>query len=159
MKKINFFIVFLFLTYGLFGQTQKKSGNEFDRKGKFMAGLAFDALKTDFKTRIGNKIQGGLEVNYFLSNQFSVTAGAEVWVDTTLIYSGVAGIRFYPVRKFFLRARGLIGVEEIAAGAGFNVFLDEKWTSEGIIDVYTSKHVAVRIGITYLITKRRLRNQ
>ncbi|MGK7391865.1 MAG: hypothetical protein ACNS60_16055 [Candidatus Cyclobacteriaceae bacterium M2_1C_046] len=157
MKKINLLIfLLLFTSFGIYGQaTRGININEQDRKGNFMFGIAFDAIKTDFGDRVGNKIQGGLEVNYFLSQNFGVTGGAEAWSDTTVNYSGVVGVRFYPLKKIFLRARGLIGVNEISAGAGFSIFLNERWSAEGMLDAYTSGNVAARIGISYLLAKQK----
>lgn len=158
MKKINgLFVILFFIASGLYGQVAEGHMTEQSRNGNFMAGLAFDVIKTDFGDRVGNKIQAGLEVNYFLSQNFSVTAGAEAWADTTTNYSGVGGVRFYPLKKIFLRARGLIGVDQLSAGAGFSVFFNNKWAAEGIIDAYSSGDVAARIGITYLFTKKEMR--
>lgn len=160
MKKINGFIILLILltTNTAYSQVTKEHIIEPRRKGKFMVGVAFDVLKTNFEDRVGNKLQGGLEVNYFLAQNFSLTAGAEAWTgDTTSVYSGVAGIRYYPLKKIFIRARGLIGVNELSAGAGFKVFLDEKWSAEGMIDAFTSGNVAARVGVSYLLVKRNMR--
>lgn len=157
MRKNKWLLLILFILLSLksLAQLPEERNVEPDRKGNFMLSVAFDVIKTDFEDRIGNKLQGGLEVHHFLSKRFGVTIGGEAWTDTTSTYSAVAGVRFYPLKKFFFRVRGLIGVDEISAGAGFNVFLNDRWAAEGILDAYTSGNVAARIGISFLLADKR----
>lgn len=153
MKKIN--IIFVLALFGANAYGQETSGRPIDqqRQGNFMAGIAFDVVKSDFEDRIGNKLQGGVEIHYFLQQNFSVAIGTEMWTGNDSKLSGVAGIRYYPLKNIFIRARGLIGVDDISAGVGFQKMLSEQWTVEGMADYYLQGNVAARIGITFLFVE------
>lgn len=119
-----------------------------------MTGIAFDAIKTDFEDRVGNKLQAGVEVNYFIEEIYSVTLGAEVWTGDERQISGVAGIRFYPLGNIFVRIRGLVGADQLTAGAGFQKVFSQQWAAEGMIDYYTEGKIAARFGLAFLLVKR-----
>lgn len=154
MRKSNFLIVFLLVAGTAFGQGFESRKIVQERYRKFMVGVAFDAVKTDFKERVGNKLQGGLEVNWFVEKNYSVTIGGEVWTGEELVISGVAGLRFYPLKNLFIRARGLLGANDISAGAGFQKVISEQWSAEGMIDYYLDGQVAARVGLAFLLVKQ-----
>ncbi len=71
-----------------------------------MVGGGFDLIKTDNDGFI-QKAQIALEGNYFLTRQFTASAGFDIWTDDGLNF--VIGGRWYPVDDFFARIRGIIG--------------------------------------------------
>ena len=124
-----------------------------------MAGIAFDVIKTDYDNRVGNKLQAGAEINYFVEQIYSVTLGAEVWTGDDRQISGVAGIRFYPLKNIFVRVRGLVGANELSAGAGFQKVFSEQWLAEGMFDYYSEGEVAARFGLAFLLVRRKSRER
>lgn len=154
MKRYNLLFFLLLFSGSLVGQEMKKNPIYQTKKGHFMAGIAFDAIKTDFEDRVGNKLQAGAEVNYFIEEIYSVTLGTEIWTGDERQISGVAGIRFYPLGHLFVRIRGIIGADQLSAGAGFQKPFSQQWIAEGIIDYYSEGKVAARFGLAFLLVKR-----
>jgi hypothetical protein len=115
-----------------------------------MVGGGFDLIKTDYSSFFG-KAQIGGEVNYFITKDFTATAGLEVWTDDQLSF--VIGGRYYPVNELFLRARGLIGVNDLSIGAGWTKPIGEKVRLEAMADFYFDLQFAVRIGFGYVFRK------
>ena len=74
----------------------------------FLIAGAMDLIKTD-NTKLFNKVQTGVEVNYFIQRNFAVGAGAEIWTQKN---SFMMGVRWYPTDNVFVRFRGLIGVND-----------------------------------------------
>ncbi len=114
----------------------------------FMIGVALDVLKTDFDA-VGDKMQLGVELNYFLQKSFSVTGGLEFWSRGS--NSVVIGMRWFPVDNAFLRFRGLIGDNDLSLGFGWSKPLNRNWRFEAMGDYYTSGEFAVRGGIGFVI--------
>lgn len=115
-----------------------------------MVGGGFDLIKTDYNSFF-DKAQIGGEVNYFITKDFTGTAGLEVWTADQLSF--VIGGRYYPVDQLFLRARGLIGVNDLSIGAGWTKPISEKVRLEAMADFYFDLHFAVRIGFGYVFRK------
>ena len=115
----------------------------------FLISGGLDLIKTD-NTKIFDKAQFGVDVNYFIERRFSVGAGAELW--TKGANSFVMGVRWYPVDKFFVRFRGLIGSNNVSMGAGWSQPLNRNFRLEAIGDIYFAKpDFALRGGVSYVI--------
>ncbi len=115
-----------------------------------MVGGGFDLIKTDYNSFF-DKAQIGGELNYFITKDFTATAGLEVWTDDQLSF--VIGGRYYPVNELFLRARGLIGVNDLSLGAGWTKPIGEKVRLEAMADFYFDLQFSVRIGFGYVFRK------
>lgn len=115
----------------------------------FLISGGFDLIKTD-NTKIFDKAQVGLEVNYFIMRRFAVGAGGEFW--TRRANSFVLGVRWYPKDNIFVRFRGLIGANDAALGVGYVKPLDKNFRLEGIADLYLAKpDFGIRAGVSYVI--------
>jgi hypothetical protein len=139
MKRIFFAAL---LSLGIFQVSNAQSTND------FMIGVGFDFLKTDFNA-VGDKVQVGAELNYFLQSSFSVTGGFEYWSRDR--NSMVIGMRWYPIDNAFLRFRGLLGENDLALGFGWSKTLDRNFRFEAMGDYYTSGDFAVRAGFGFVI--------
>jgi hypothetical protein len=139
MKRIIFSLV---LIMGLQAATNAQSTND------FMIGFGLDFLKTDFNA-VGDKVQLGAELNYFLRNNFSVTGGFEFWSQDR--NSLIIGMRWYPIDNAFVRFRGLLGENDLALGFGWSKALDRNFRFEAMGDYYTTGDFAVRAGIAFVI--------
>lgn len=116
----------------------------------FMVGGGFDLIKTDYEGFF-DKAQIGLEANYFITKDFTGTAGLEVWTADQLSF--VIGGRYYPMDELFVRARGLIGVNDFSIGAGWAKPVGEKLRVEAIADFYFDLELSVRVGVAYVFRK------
>lgn len=138
MKKFILAVCFVGLTAFAYGQISKD----------LMLGVALDVLKTDFNA-VGDKVQLGVELNYFLVKSFSVTGGYEVWSrDRNSI---VVGMRWFPIENGFVRFRGLVGENDLSFGFGWGKPLNRNWRLEAMGDYFTRGDFAVRGGMAYLI--------
>jgi hypothetical protein len=115
-----------------------------------MVGGGFDLIKTDYSSFF-DKAQIGGEVNYFITKDFTGTAGLEVWTADQLSF--VLGGRYYPIDEVFLRARGLIGVNDLSIGAGWTKPIGEKVRLEAMADFYFDLQFSVRVGFGYVFRK------
>lgn len=115
-----------------------------------MVGGGFDLIKTDYTSFFG-KAQLGVEANYFITKDFTGTAGLEVWTAEQLSF--VLGGRYYPMDELFVRARGLIGVNDLSIGAGWTKPIGEKLRLEAIADFYFDLELSVRVGVGYVFRK------
>ena len=115
-----------------------------------MVGGGFDLIKTDYNSFFG-KAQIGGEVNYFITKDITATAGLEVWTAEQLSF--VLGGRYYPMDELFLRARGLIGVNDLSIGAGWTKPIGEKVRLEAMADFYFDLQFSVRVGFGYVFRK------
>ena len=115
-----------------------------------MVGGGFDLIKTDYNSFF-DKAQIGGEVNYFITKDFTGTAGLEIWTADQLSF--VIGGRYYPIDELFLRARGLIGVNDLSLGAGWTKPIGEKIRLEAMADFYFDLEFSVRIGFGYVFRK------
>lgn len=119
-----------------------------------MITAGMDAYKTDNNPFDAfNKFQAGLELNYFVTDKFSIGPGLE-WYG----YSGGGNIkyisfspRFYPVGGLFLRAKSLIPLNkqrfDVGVGAGYDIKLGETWAVEIAGDYYVDQSSAgFRLG-------------
>jgi hypothetical protein len=115
-----------------------------------LLGGAFDLLKTD-NQKLFNKVQLGIEGNYFIVRHFAVGAGVEHWTagPTT---SFMMGARWYPSDKLFVRFRGLIGANDAAAGVGWSQPFKNSFRLEAMGDFYFgTTEFALRVGGAFLL--------
>jgi hypothetical protein len=123
--------------------------------GDFMLGIGTDLLKTDIQEPF-NKAQVGLELNYFVKKNFSATLGADIWSRGD--DSFVVGMRWYFIdvsshsraNYYFLRLRGLIGVNDVALGLGWARALTSTLRAEAFGDYYFNGEFGIRGGIAYV---------
>jgi hypothetical protein len=116
-----------------------------------MVGGHFDVVKTDFSS-ILQKVQLGVEANYFATKAITATAGFEYW--TTEGFSFLVGGRWYPKENTFVRVRGLVGANDLSIGGGWSKPINENWRFEAIGDFYFKVDFAIRVGIVYIIRKK-----
>lgn len=117
----------------------------------FMIGAGADLIKTD-NDGLFKKVQAGAEFNYFLHKRFTVTGAFEVWTDDEVSF--VLGGRWYLVDEFFIRPRGLVGVNDLSVGAGWVKPLGEHFRFEVIGDFYFEGQFSIRTGINYVFRKK-----
>jgi len=142
MQKRFLFIVFCFLlSAGVQAQIAKD----------LTVGGALDLIKTDNDDFL-DKAQIGLEANYFFTRQFTGSAGVEFWTADGVSFA--IGGRWYPVEEAFVRIRGLIGVNDVAIGAGWTKPINDKWKFEAIGDFYFEGEFAIRVGAVYVIRRK-----
>jgi hypothetical protein len=118
----------------------------------FTIGVQVDIVKSDYHGYF-ERVQAGIEANYFLSAKFSLTGGAEYWSEGSQ-FSGVAGARWYPVQDAFIRARGFFGANDISIGAGWVKPLKEHLRFEAIGDIYFDGQIAIRGGLSYTFPRK-----
>ena len=119
--------------------------------GDILAGINFDLIKSDY-AKYFDRAQVGIEGNYFLSKKFTATAGVEVWTHD--VTSGVLGMRWYPVKDAYVRARGLIGANDISIGGGWAKPMTEDLRFETMADFYFTGNFAIRAGLALMIGKK-----
>lgn len=119
--------------------------------GDVLAGINFDLVKSDYG-KYFDRAQVGLEGNYFVSKKFSATAGLEVWTHN--VVSGVVGMRWYPVKDAYIRARGLIGADDISIGGGWAKPISEVLRFESMADFYFTGNIAIRAGLAVMIGRK-----
>lgn len=118
-----------------------------------MVGGGVDLIKSD-NNGFAEKIQTGLEANYFINRSFSVSGGFEFWSGNNNNNSLILGLRWYPIQKLFIRFRGLIGQDDVGLGAGYAHVLNANWRLEVIGDYYMDQGAAgFRLGVAYVIRK------
>ncbi|MEX2234846.1 MAG: hypothetical protein WD824_21970 [Cyclobacteriaceae bacterium] len=120
------------------------------RAQRLMIGVQADLIKSD-NDGFFEKLQGGIEGNYYFSRKFSATAGVEAWTGDRV--SMVVGARVCPIDEAFFRIRALPG-KDFSIGAGFGKFLSENVRVEAMSDFYLEGHIAIRAGIAFGIGKR-----
>ncbi len=146
MKMRKFIIVFMVLF--VYSSTSKAQATR-----DVLLGGGFDVYKTDHRD-IASKFQIGVELNYFIIRNFSVTGGIEIWNGNENNNSLVVGMRWYPLRNVFTSVSGLIGQDDLGLGAGYGYPLNKHWRIEGIVDYYFKQDdFAFRIGVAYLFRK------
>jgi hypothetical protein len=142
MNKL-FIAVFLVVPYFLFSQDT----------GNFLMGSHLDLIKSDHDGYF-QKVQVGLEVNYFLSKKFTGTFGVEFWTRDGA--SAVVGTRWYPSTDAFVRVRGLLGGnDDVSIGGGWAKPLSETLRFESMADFYFEGNFSIRAGLAYLIRQRK----
>lgn len=109
-----------------------------------------DLMKTDYNELL-RKAQFGVEGNYFITRDFTATAGFDIWTDDELSF--IIGTRWFPVEEAFIRARGYIGQNDLSIGAGWTKPLTPDFKLEAIGDFYFSVDFAIRIGVVYIIRR------
>jgi hypothetical protein len=117
----------------------------------YMVGISSDLIKTD-ADGIFKKVQAGAEFNYFLHRKATVTGGFELWTDDEIGF--VIGGRWFPTEDFFVRARGIVGINDINIGGGWTQPLGEHFKFEAIGDFYFKGDFAIRVGINYIFRKK-----
>jgi hypothetical protein len=135
--RVIFLFISLFISSFIYAQ----------RQGNLLLGGAMDIYKTDHRA-VGEKVQIGLEMNYFLVNNFTFSAGAELWTYDR--NSLALGMRWYPVPQAFMRFRGLIGEDDINIGMGFSKPVGRGVHLEGIGDYYFEGNFALRAGLAFV---------
>lgn len=137
----NILVAFLFLiACSAHGQSTKD----------ILVGGGFDLVKTD-NQKLFNKMQLGIEGNYFIVRHFSVGAGLEHWTQFSTT-SFVMGARWYPTDKLFVRFRGLIGANDATAGVGWSQPFKNSFRLEAMGDFYFgATDFALRVGAAYII--------
>jgi hypothetical protein len=68
-------------------------------------GAHADLMKTDHDELL-RKAQFGMEGNYFITREFTATAGFDIWTADEISF--IIGARWFPVEEAFVRARGYI---------------------------------------------------
>lgn len=142
MKRLIFALSLLLTCIACFSQNSKD----------LLLGTNLDLIKSDYDGYF-EKAQAGLEGNYFFSEKFAATGGVEVWTRTGV--SAVIGARWYPIRDAFIRARGLIGENDISAGAGWAKPITEDLRFEAMADFYFQGTFCIRAGIAFHIKNRK----
>ncbi|MEL6535253.1 MAG: hypothetical protein AAFQ98_07580 [Bacteroidota bacterium] len=116
-------------------------------KAQFLVTGGIDIIKSDFNG-VGQKIQIGTDLNYFVAKKFSISGGFEFWTNGSP--SVTVGARFYPIRPVFIRMRGLIGENDVAFGLGYGLGLTERIRLEVMGDYYLiDSEAALRAGLAY----------
>jgi len=116
-------------------------------KAQFLVSGGIDLIKSDF-SGIGDKIQLGADLNYFVAKKFAISGGVEFW--TAGPTSITVGARYYPIRPVFLRMRGLIGQNDVAFGLGYGLGLTDRIRVELMGDYYlVQSAAALRLGLAY----------
>lgn len=132
---------FLLLTHLSYGQIA----------GDYMVGVSGDLIKTDTDGLL-KKVQTGAEFNYFLHRKFTVSGGFELWTADEISF--VIGTRWFATEDFFVRARGLVGENDINIGGGWTQPLGEHFKFEAIGDFYFKGDFAIRVGINYVFRQK-----
>jgi hypothetical protein len=140
MFKSVFSIIFLFPTMLSFGQIA----------GDYMVGLQMDIVKTD-NTKIFDKAQFGAEVNYFVTKSFTGTTGFEIWTGDDVSF--LIGARWFPTEDAFIRARGLIGENDLSIGGGWTKPINDRLRFEAIGDFYFKIDFSIRAGLVYIVRR------
>lgn len=109
-----------------------------------------DLIKSD-NDGYFEKVQLSTEGNYFISKEFTATAGVEYW--TRGGFSAVIGARWYPSKDAFIRLRALGGVNRLAIGGGFAKPMTEKLRFEALTDFYFGGDFTIRAGFAYIFRK------
>ena len=147
MNKLQKTLVGFVLLFSLAFSTKAQTSSN------IMIGGGLDLIKSD-NNGLAEKVQTGLEANYFITRSFSVTGGFEIWSSNNDNNSLVLGLRWYPIQKVFLRFRGLVGQDDVGLGAGYAHVLNANWMLEGIGDYYIDRgEVGLRLGVAYVIRK------
>lgn len=110
-----------------------------------------DLVKTD-NTGVFEKVQSGLELNYFVARHFAVGFGGEIWSENRNSFT--MGARWYANDNVFVRFRGLIGANDAALGAGYAKNISQYFRLEALGDFYISQpDFAIRVGLSYVIKR------
>ena len=117
----------------------------------FLFGVNLDLIKSDHDGYF-EKGQGGVEVNYFFSRKFTVTAGLEIWTREGA--SAVIGSRWFPIKDAYIRLRGLIGENDVSIGGGWAKPMTENLRFEAMTDFYFQGNFSIRAGLAYRMNKR-----
>ena len=118
--------------------------------GDLTVGLQADLVKTD-NSRLFQKAQFGAEVNYFITKKITATTGFEIWTADEITF--LIGGRYYPTPETFIRARGLVGANDVSIGAGWIKPISESLRFEAIGDFYFNIDFAIRGGLIYVIRR------
>jgi hypothetical protein len=140
--RITFFVFFTVLSAKVLAQQEL---------GDVLLTSHMDLIKSD-NSGYFEGVQIGFEGNYFLHKKFAGTAGLEIWSRDGL--SGVLGARWYPTPDAFIRARGLIGVDDLSIGGGFAKPIGELIRIEAMTDFYFDGTFSIRAGFAFLVSKK-----
>ncbi len=138
-----FFILLIFLGLGQYAFAQSTSD--------ILLGGGLDLIKTD-NPGLFEKVQVGVEMNYFVARHFAVGVGGELWSEKRSSFT--MGARWYANENIFVRFRGLIGANDAALGAGYAKNLTEYLRLEAMGDLYFSQtEFGIRVGLSYVIKR------
>ena len=115
-----------------------------------MVGVQLDIVKTD-NSGIFDKAQFGAEVNYFVTKSFTGTTGFEIWTGDDVSF--LIGARWYPTEDAFIRARGLIGENDLSIGGGWTKPINDRLRFEAIGDFYFKVDFSIRVGLVYIVRR------
>jgi hypothetical protein len=118
--------------------------------GDYMVGVQLDIVKTD-NSGIFDKAQFGAEVNYFVTKSFTGTTGFEIWTGDEVSF--LIGARWYPTEDAFIRARGLIGENDLSIGGGWTKPINDRLRFEAIGDFYFKIDFSIRVGLVYIVRR------
>lgn len=116
----------------------------------FLFGGSLDLVKTDYQSFF-KKMQLGIEGNYYITREFTASAGIELWVNDKA--SIALGGRWYLMEEAFIRVRGLIGENDLTIGGGWTKAINSNLKFEAIADFYFEGEFAIRAGIVYVLRK------
>lgn len=116
----------------------------------FIFGGGIDLVKSDYQDFF-NKMQIGLEANYYLTREFTASGGFELWVEDKA--SIAIGGRWYFIEEAFIRVRGLIGENDLNIGFGWTKPISHDLKFEAIADFYFEGDLAIRAGLVYVMRK------
>jgi hypothetical protein len=117
----------------------------------FMVGGGFDLIKTDHDVFL-KKGQFASEGHYFITRQFTLSSGLEIWTDEGI--SLTLGARWFPVDEAFVRMRGLIGENDLVIGGGWTKPITDKLRFEAMADFYFEGEFGIRAGLMYVIRRK-----
>jgi hypothetical protein len=96
------------------------------------------------------RVQAGLEANYFFVKHLSATGGLEVWTRDGV--SAVAGMRWYPGKDAYIRGRALLGsMKDVSVGGGWAKPMTEVLRFEAMADFYFQGTFTIRAGLAILV--------
>lgn len=136
-KKLLFGILLLSISFSVSAQR------------KLLVGGGMDVYRTD-NTNPFKKTQFGMEVNYFILKNITLSGGMDVWSDPNATFL-TFGTRIYPVKPLFIRFRGLVKDEvELSIGSGYGIPLGKKFWVELASDYYfEQKELGLRAGLAF----------
>lgn len=141
-KGMRFIITLIALSFVSYTQAQIA--------GDMLFGGGIDLIKTD-NEKVFNKMQLGLETNYYFTRNLTGSAGFELWVgDKTSISLGG---RWYMIDAAFLRVRALIGENDLSIGGGWTRPIGKDLKIEALGDFYFEGEFGVRVGLVYVLRK------
>ena len=106
-------------------------------------------------TNIENRINGDLEVNYFLQDNFALGGGFDYSTELNRTAFST-GVRYYWLDQAFFRTKLHIPVDfssfDVSAGIGYNYMLGDDFGLESNLDYFIdTKRATFRFGIALFL--------